>query len=174
MEWLAIVLSLSAVWLLGKEVIWGWAASFLGSACWLYYGVTLNDMALMVSSTAFMALALRGYYKWSHPEKAPETTSRIGPEAKIGHGRCCDMSRKFRTGVIYVKPGEMPVDAIDFVADWQPSYKGTFAPRDEETDKAFPSLLGGKARYVTLGAKYCQWCGCHIGEAVHNRIHREE
>lgn len=71
-DWLAMTLSLYAVYLLGNKNKWGFVAFIISNALWLYVGYLTNSYAIAVGNFIFLLTNTRGWVRWTKEEKAKE------------------------------------------------------------------------------------------------------
>jgi hypothetical protein len=64
LDWLAMVLSLLAVWLLGNKNRWGFASFVLANLTWLAVGSIAGSYGIVVGNIAFLIMNTRGFFRW--------------------------------------------------------------------------------------------------------------
>jgi hypothetical protein len=70
-DWIAMVLSVASLWMLGSRKRSGFVMMAVGNAAWIIYGVMAKNLPVVISNAVFVVLNLRGYVKWLHtPEKS--------------------------------------------------------------------------------------------------------
>jgi hypothetical protein len=71
-DWIAMVLSVASLWMLGSRRRTGFIWMVVGNAAWIIYGIMADcNLPVIISNAVFAALNLRGYMNWLHtPEKA--------------------------------------------------------------------------------------------------------
>jgi nicotinamide riboside transporter PnuC len=67
-DWLAMVLTVVAIYLLGNKHWAGFALMIGGNLCWIVLGVLSDSIALMIANAVFVAMNLRGIRKWQREE----------------------------------------------------------------------------------------------------------
>lgn len=66
LDWLAMMLSVIAMILLGNKVKWGFVAFMFANATWILLGLILLDSyAIVLGNTIFFVTNTRGFLKWS-------------------------------------------------------------------------------------------------------------
>ena len=68
-DWLATVCGLTGVFLLGNKNKYGFLVFMLASASWVTFGVITGSLAVILGSTTFLFLHLRGWLRWRREEK---------------------------------------------------------------------------------------------------------
>lgn len=69
-DWVAMALSLYAVYLLGNKNKWGFVAFIISNALWLYVGYLANSYAIAIGNFIFLLTNTRGWVRWTREEKA--------------------------------------------------------------------------------------------------------
>jgi hypothetical protein len=70
LDWLAMALSIWAVYLLGNKNKWGFISFISANALWVYVGIFLmSSYGIAVGNFVFLILNTRGYLKWNQNEK---------------------------------------------------------------------------------------------------------
>lgn len=69
LDWLAMCLTFSAIYLLGNKSRAGFVMMILGNLCWSAIGVWANSYAMVIANLGFLAMNLRGFVRWS-PDKS--------------------------------------------------------------------------------------------------------
>lgn len=65
LDWLAMVSSLLAVYLMGNKNRFGFISYMLANALWIYLGVfKMQSYGITIGNIFFLAMNLRGYLKW--------------------------------------------------------------------------------------------------------------
>jgi len=66
LDWLAIILSVVAMVLLGNKMKWGFVFFLFANVTWLVLTVLiLNSWAIAIGNTIFLITNLRGFIKWN-------------------------------------------------------------------------------------------------------------
>jgi nicotinamide riboside transporter PnuC len=71
-DWLAMALTVVAIYLLGNKQWTGFVLMIGGNLCWIVLGILSDSIALMIANAVFVAMNLRGIRKWQNEEA--ETT----------------------------------------------------------------------------------------------------
>ena len=65
LDWLAMALSLLAVYLLGNKNRMGFISYLFANALWIYLGVfRMQSFGISIGNIFFLTMNLRGYLKW--------------------------------------------------------------------------------------------------------------
>jgi hypothetical protein len=65
-DWMAMALSLTAVYLLGNRVRAGFLVFALANIVWIVLGVLwMNSLGIAVGNAAFLIMNLRGFARWT-------------------------------------------------------------------------------------------------------------
>jgi hypothetical protein len=66
LDWLAMVLSVVAMVLLGNKVKWGFTFFMLANLTWILLGFfLLNSYAIVLGNVVFLITNTRGFLKWN-------------------------------------------------------------------------------------------------------------
>ncbi|GAB3641257.1 hypothetical protein [Spirosoma arcticum] len=69
LDWLAMVLSLLALWLIGNKNRVGFAAFALANITWIVVGIWLmHSLGIVLGNLVFLAMNVRGYVNWKKPQ----------------------------------------------------------------------------------------------------------
>jgi len=72
LDWLAVALSLLAVYLLGNHNRWGFATFAAANVLWIALGFTLiSSYGIAVGNIIFLMMNTRGFIRWK-PAKKPD------------------------------------------------------------------------------------------------------
>ena len=63
-DWLATVAGLTGVYLIGSKKRIGFLIMMVASLSWLTVGFLIHSLALIVGSTVFFSLHIRGWWRW--------------------------------------------------------------------------------------------------------------
>lgn len=65
LDWLAMALSLFAVYLIGNKNKLGFISYVTANAIWIYLGIyKMQSYGISIGNIFFLAMNLRGFYKW--------------------------------------------------------------------------------------------------------------
>jgi hypothetical protein len=64
LDWIAMALSLFAVYLLGNRNKWGFISFIISNAIWVYVGYLTDSFAIAVGNAVFLIMNSRGWLKW--------------------------------------------------------------------------------------------------------------
>ncbi len=67
-DWLAMVLTMIAIWQIGNKHISGFYLMMVGNTAWVVLGFLTGSIALIVANTIFIGMNIRAILKWSRPE----------------------------------------------------------------------------------------------------------
>lgn len=66
LDWIAMLLSVIAMVLLGNKVKWGFAFFMLANVTWILLGfLLLNSYAIVLGNIVFLITNTRGFIKWN-------------------------------------------------------------------------------------------------------------
>lgn len=68
-DWLAMCLTFSAIYLLGNKSRTGFIVMMAGNLCWSAIGLWAHSYAMVLANLGFFAMNLRGFVKWAHPSE---------------------------------------------------------------------------------------------------------
>ena len=68
LDWLAMALTLSAIWLIGNKDKSGFFVHIIGNICWITMGFMAGSLATMLANAAFILVNARALVLWSRPE----------------------------------------------------------------------------------------------------------
>lgn len=71
-DWLATVCGLTGVLLLGNKNKYGFLIFMMASASWISFGVLTGSYAVILGSSIFLVMHLRGWLKWRSDERKIE------------------------------------------------------------------------------------------------------
>lgn len=75
LDWLAMLLSVIAMIILGNKVKWGFTLFMLANITWILLGfLLLNSYAIVLGNIIFLITNTRGFLKWN----AEKTTTQNG------------------------------------------------------------------------------------------------
>jgi len=64
LDWLAMVLTFSAIYLLGNKSRTGFLIMVAGNLCWATIGIWAHSYAMVVANLGFFSMNVRGFIKW--------------------------------------------------------------------------------------------------------------
>lgn len=68
-DWLAMLLTFVAIWLIGDKNKSGFYIMMAGNLCWVILGVLTQSLALIVANLLFLSLNIRAIFNWSKTEE---------------------------------------------------------------------------------------------------------
>jgi len=68
-DWLAIVCGLTGVYLLGNKNKIGFLVFMAASLSWIAVGVLIGSFAIIIGSSIFFMMHVRGWFNWSRSER---------------------------------------------------------------------------------------------------------
>ena len=68
-DWMATVFGLTGVYLLGNQNKIGFIVFMMASLSWISFGVLTGSVPVVIGSTIFFVMHLRGFIKWSREGK---------------------------------------------------------------------------------------------------------
>jgi hypothetical protein len=69
-DWLAMCLTFSAIYLLGNKSRKGFVFMMLGNLCWSAIGLWAHSYAMVIANIGFFCMNVRAFMKWS-PQAKP-------------------------------------------------------------------------------------------------------
>lgn len=69
-DWLATVCGLTGVYLLGNKNKKGFLVFMMASLSWVTFGILTNSIAVVIGSSVFFLMHLRGWFNWSKENQA--------------------------------------------------------------------------------------------------------
>ena len=63
-DWLAMVLTFIAIYLLGNKSRYGFVIMMGGNSCWTVIGLLANSYAMVIANIVFFIMNTRGYIRW--------------------------------------------------------------------------------------------------------------
>lgn len=64
-DWLAMCLTFSAIYLLGNKSRKGFVVMMLGHLCWTAIGIWAHSYAMVIVNLGFFAMNVRGFTRWA-------------------------------------------------------------------------------------------------------------
>jgi hypothetical protein len=64
-DWLAMILTFLAIWLIGDRNKAGFFIMIGGNSCWVIVGIYTHSLALIVANLLFVCLNIRAVINWS-------------------------------------------------------------------------------------------------------------
>lgn len=74
-DWLATVCGLLGVYLLGNKNKIGFIVFMMASMSWIIFGLITGSIAVIVGSSIFLMMHLRGFIKWNKEAKILKETT---------------------------------------------------------------------------------------------------
>ena len=81
-DWVATACGLAGVFLLGNKNRWGFLIFMVASASWVTFGYITGSYAVILGSSTFFFMHLRGWVRWRRDEKDLEVRSAEATVAK--------------------------------------------------------------------------------------------
>lgn len=75
LDWLAMTLSFTAVWMLGNKRRNGFLLFAAANVTWLGVGVLAGSMGIFVGNLGFLIMNLRGFGRWSQESTLVEVAT---------------------------------------------------------------------------------------------------
>ena len=66
-DWLAMCLTFTAIYLLGSKRRGGFLVMIAGNLCWSAIGLWAGSYAMVIANLGFLAMNIRGFVKWAPP-----------------------------------------------------------------------------------------------------------
>ena len=70
-DWLAMVFTFGAIYLLGNKSRRGFVLMMTGNSCWVVIGALSGSIAMVIANLVFLIMNARAWIKWS-PDSATE------------------------------------------------------------------------------------------------------
>lgn len=67
-DWLAMILTFIAIWLIGNKNKSGFVIHIVGNVCWIGMGFMAGSIATMVANAAFILVNARAIMLWTKPD----------------------------------------------------------------------------------------------------------
>lgn len=64
LDWIATAAGLAAVYFLGNKNKFGFVLFIISSLCWISFGLITGSIAVIVGSSIFVVLHIRGLWNW--------------------------------------------------------------------------------------------------------------
>ena len=64
-DWIALVLNATAIYLLGKKRKSGFTLGVVANMTWIVFGILANSMATVVACSIFVVLNVKGWWNWT-------------------------------------------------------------------------------------------------------------
>ncbi len=64
-DWLAMSLTFSAIYLLGSKHRSGFIVMMVGNLCWSAICIWAHSIAMVIANVGFLSMNIRGFLKWS-------------------------------------------------------------------------------------------------------------
>jgi hypothetical protein len=74
-DWLAMILTFLAIWLIGDRNKSGFFIMIGGNSCWVVVGIYTHSLALIVANLLFVCLNIRAIINWSKKDAAHHLTA---------------------------------------------------------------------------------------------------
>jgi hypothetical protein len=71
LDWLAMALSLLAVYLLGNKNKLGFISFSIANTLWVFLGFFLmNSLSIAIGNSMFLVMNIRGFFSWNKKDKS--------------------------------------------------------------------------------------------------------
>lgn len=74
-DWLATICGLLGVYLLGNKNKFGFALFMTASLSWITFGIMTGSVAVILGSSIFFVMHLRGFWRWTKEAKVLKETT---------------------------------------------------------------------------------------------------
>jgi nicotinamide riboside transporter PnuC len=68
-DWLGMIATLLAVWLLGNKNKYGFVSFIISNVLWIVVGVLAQSSAITIGNFIFLIINVRGLLKWQKSER---------------------------------------------------------------------------------------------------------
>ena len=69
-DWVAMVLTLIAIWMIGNKNKKGFLVHIVGNICWIIMAIMAGSLAMILANAVFILVNTRALVLWSKPELA--------------------------------------------------------------------------------------------------------
>lgn len=76
-DWLATVCGLAGVYLLGNKNKTGFVVFMMASASWIIFGIISGSVAVVIGSSIFLLMHLRGLLRWNKEARVLRETTNL-------------------------------------------------------------------------------------------------
>lgn len=76
-DWLAMLASLAAMYLLGNKNRSGFVAFMIANFSWIVIGYWAESLAISLGNVAFFVMNLRGFIRWQATQQSAETETKV-------------------------------------------------------------------------------------------------
>jgi hypothetical protein len=67
-DWIALILNATAIYLLGKKRKFGFSLGVAANIAWIVFGVLAHSMATVVACSIFVVLNMKGWWNWTREQ----------------------------------------------------------------------------------------------------------
>ena len=78
-DWLAMLLTLIAIYLIGNKAKSGFVLMIVGNLCWVGLGFLSSSIAMIFANVIFAAMNVRAILKWSEDEEIESALKKEDP-----------------------------------------------------------------------------------------------
>ena len=64
-DWIAMIFTFFAIYLLGNKSRYGFAVMIAGNACWITVGFMTSSLAMAIANAGFLLMNARGWHRWA-------------------------------------------------------------------------------------------------------------
>lgn len=64
-DWIAMVFTFVAIYLLGNQSKAGFVTMMCGNSCWMIVGMMTSSIAMVIANAVFFAMNVRGWINWT-------------------------------------------------------------------------------------------------------------
>lgn len=65
LDWLAMLFTFGAIYLLGSKSRAGFLVMMVGNLCWAVIGIWAQSYGMLIANVGFFAMNVRGFVKWA-------------------------------------------------------------------------------------------------------------
>ncbi|MBN2212415.1 MAG: nicotinamide mononucleotide transporter [Sedimentisphaerales bacterium] len=76
-DWVAMIFTLTAIYLLGNKNKTGFISMMIGNGCWAIFGILTHSYALIVANAIFFIMNIRGFIRWKKTTDTPSKESTM-------------------------------------------------------------------------------------------------
>ncbi len=70
LDWIAMILTFTAIYALGNKQRFGFCVMIVGNACWIILGIKFESLGMILANLVFLIMNLRGFVRWGRPDQA--------------------------------------------------------------------------------------------------------
>jgi drug/metabolite transporter (DMT)-like permease len=68
-DWIAVILTIVGIYMLGNRQKWGFVVMIAGNVAWVAFGTVVSSIATIGANIVFVFMNARGFFRWTAAEK---------------------------------------------------------------------------------------------------------